>query len=359
MGVVNVTPDSFSDGGRARRPRACRSRTAGELLAEGADILDVGGESTRPGATRPVLAEELDRVVPVIEALAADGATVSVDTMRSEVAARAIAAGAQHRQRRLRGPRRPGDPRRRGADRRRRYVAMHWRAHSDHHAAVHRVRRRRGPRRGRRAGAAGRRRSVRPAWPTTGSCSTPGWASPSSPEHNWELLRHLDQVAASASRCWSARAARPSSAALLEDDRGEPRPVGEREAAGVALTALLAAAWAARYVWCLRVHDRARRIADALAVAAQWSAHAADRAAGARGARPPMTDELSILGIECFAHHGVFDHERRDGQVFMIDLVLGVDARPAAAPRRPGADRGLRRPGGPGRSRLCSGTRWT
>ena len=82
-----------------RRPLATPPRppspTAAHLVAQGADILDIGGESTRPGATRPLVAEELDRVVPVIRELAADGAVVSVDTMRAEVAAAALDAGAR------------------------------------------------------------------------------------------------------------------------------------------------------------------------------------------------------------------------------------------------------------------------
>src|ERR1700710_2772988 len=80
MGVVNAPPDSFSDGGRWATTDAAIAHGA-QLHAEGADILDIGGESTRPGATRPLVAEELDRVVPVIRALAAEGAPVSVDTM--------------------------------------------------------------------------------------------------------------------------------------------------------------------------------------------------------------------------------------------------------------------------------------
>src|SRR5689334_24521543 len=93
MGVVNVTPDSFSDGGRYDQvDRAVEHGLA--LVAEGADLVDIGGESTRPGATRPLVSEELARVVPVIEGLVANGAVVSVDTMRAEVAAAAIAAGA-------------------------------------------------------------------------------------------------------------------------------------------------------------------------------------------------------------------------------------------------------------------------
>lgn len=94
MGVVNVTPDSFSDGGRWATPEAAIAHGR-ELLAQGADLLDVGGESTRPGAVRPSPAEELARVVPVVEVLAAEGAVVSVDTMRAEVARAAAAAGAR------------------------------------------------------------------------------------------------------------------------------------------------------------------------------------------------------------------------------------------------------------------------
>src|SRR6476660_9668773 len=91
MGVVNVTPDSFSDGGRWLESDAAIAHGQ-ELRTDGADILDIGGESTRPGATRPLVEEELDRVVPVISALAADGAVVSVDTMRADVAEASLAA---------------------------------------------------------------------------------------------------------------------------------------------------------------------------------------------------------------------------------------------------------------------------
>jgi dihydropteroate synthase len=94
MGVVNVTPDSFSDGGET--PDAARAIARGsELIALGADIVDVGGESTRPGA-RPVdVKEETARVVPVIGALAATGAAVSVDTRHAPVMTAAVAAGAR------------------------------------------------------------------------------------------------------------------------------------------------------------------------------------------------------------------------------------------------------------------------
>ncbi|GGZ14219.1 dihydropteroate synthase [Streptomyces poonensis] len=93
MGVVNVTPDSFSDGGRWFDTTVAIKHGL-DLVAEGADLVDVGGESTRPGATRVDEAEELRRVVPVVRGLASEGVVVSVDTMRASVAEQALAAGA-------------------------------------------------------------------------------------------------------------------------------------------------------------------------------------------------------------------------------------------------------------------------
>ena len=93
MGVLNVTPDSFSDGGRWFDQASAVAHGL-DFIASGADIIDIGGESTRPGATRVDEAEELRRVVPVVRELAASGALISVDTMRASVAAAAIDAGA-------------------------------------------------------------------------------------------------------------------------------------------------------------------------------------------------------------------------------------------------------------------------
>ncbi len=94
MGVVNATPDSFSDGGRYRNTEKAIDRALA-MASEGADVLDIGGESTRPGAAPVALEEELDRVIPVIRGIAERSPTpISVDTTKPEVARRAIAAGA-------------------------------------------------------------------------------------------------------------------------------------------------------------------------------------------------------------------------------------------------------------------------
>jgi dihydropteroate synthase len=93
MGILNVTPDSFADGGRHNDFDAAISRGL-EMIAEGVDIIDIGGESTRPGAERVSEEEEIARTIPVITELAKHGATISIDTMRATTAATAINAGA-------------------------------------------------------------------------------------------------------------------------------------------------------------------------------------------------------------------------------------------------------------------------
>ena len=95
MGILNITPDSFADGGKylSKEDAIKQGR---RLIAEGADIIDVGGESTKPGVDRVSEADELARVIPVVTELVKDGAVISVDTMRSEVAKQAVAAGATY-----------------------------------------------------------------------------------------------------------------------------------------------------------------------------------------------------------------------------------------------------------------------
>lgn len=260
MGVVNVTPDSFSDGGRFAGTEAAIAHGRA-LLAEGADLVDIGGESTRPGATRPLLADELSRVVPVIEALASDGAVVSVDTMRAAVAERAVAAGARVVNDVSGGLADPlmlatvaaGDAA---------YVAMHWRAHSDHMqdfavydgpggvvAAVRRELEQ-------RLDAA-----VSAGLPAERIALDPGLGFAKTAEHNWELLRGLGALE-ELGRPLLVGASRKRFLGELLAEGGEPRPVDQREDAGTAVTALLAR----RRVWCVRVHD-ARAARDAVAVA--------------------------------------------------------------------------------------------
>ena len=260
MGIVNVTPDSFSDGGRWATSEAAVAHGR-HLVEQGADVLDIGGESTRPGATRPLVAEELDRVVPVIRELAADGTVVSVDTMRAEVAAAAVAAGAKIVNDVSGGL---ADPTILDvvADSDVHYVAMHWRAHADRmrdfsdyapDGVVASVRRE----------LAERLDAVLAAGvPRERVVLDPGLGFAKKPAHNWQLLGALDALRELDCPLLVGASRKSFLGSLLAVD-GAPRPVGEREHAHVALVTLLAL----RGVDLLRVHD-VRATRDALAVVA-------------------------------------------------------------------------------------------
>jgi dihydropteroate synthase len=264
MGVVNVTPDSFSDGGRWDTPDAAVAHGR-DLLADGADILDIGGESTRPGATRPLVAEELGRVVPVVRALVAEGATVSVDTMRAEVAEQALAAGATIVNDVSGGL---ADPRilevvaATGAT----YVCMHWRGHSDRMqdlasydvpggvvAAV-------------RDELSARVEEARAAGVRDEQIVLdPGLGFAKGAAHNWTLLAGLSVLQSLGFPLLVGASRKSFLGRLLEADDGSPRPVDQREDATTALTVLLAQ----QRVWGIRVHD-VRAARDALRTLRRW-----------------------------------------------------------------------------------------
>ena len=260
MGVVNVTPDSFSDGG-LYADAASAIEHGRLLLADGADILDVGGESTRPGATRPLVEEELDRVVPVIRALAGGGATVSVDTMRHQVAAAALDAGATIVNDVSGGLADP-DILRVVAERGVTYIAMHWRAHADHMTdfatydqpggVVQAVHDELGQR-GEAALAAGLAPDK--------LVLDPGIGFAKHGQHNWQLLARLGPIKALGYPLLVGASRKSFLGTLLADADGTPRPIDDREDATTALSVVLAR----EGVWGLRVHD-VRSTRDALRV---------------------------------------------------------------------------------------------
>jgi dihydropteroate synthase len=128
MGILNVTPDSFADGGKHFTTQDAVSRGK-EMIAEGVDIIDVGGESTRPGADRITVEEELRRVIPVITELSKLKVTISIDTTRAEVAKRAIEAGASIVND-VSGGKADSEMFKTVAKLKCKYVLMHWRGHS-------------------------------------------------------------------------------------------------------------------------------------------------------------------------------------------------------------------------------------
>ena len=246
MGVVNATPDSFSEAHLLDAVAHGR-----RLLAEGADLLDVGGESTRPGAERVGEQDELDRVLPVVTALCADGAVVCVDTTRASVAAAAVGAGAVL----------VNDVSGGLADEQMLpfvaraavgYVAMHWRGHSAdmqsralYDDVVAEV-----------CCELTDRRDAAEAAGIAQLVLDPGLGFAKEADHNWALLRRLDAIQSLGCPVLIGASRKAFLGALLAG-----RPAAGRDAATAAVTVLAAQAGA----WAVRVHDVAAS-ADAVRV---------------------------------------------------------------------------------------------
>jgi dihydropteroate synthase len=264
LGVVNVTPDSFSDGGEWLEP-AKAIRHGLDLLDEGADILDVGGESTRPGAIRPEVSEELRRVLPVIGELAATGACIAIDTMRTAVAEPAIAAGARLINDVSGGKADPGMLRfvaEAGVP----YICMHWRGHAEdmqskavYGDVVSEV-------------IAELREQLDAAESAGVSAEKliidPGLGFAKTAEHNWQLLQRLEEFDVLGRPMLMGVSRKTFLGRLLAAADGSPRPPKECDDATTAFTAVLAL----REVWGVRVHSvRASR--DAISVAQRLLSH--------------------------------------------------------------------------------------
>ncbi|WP_207474714.1 dihydropteroate synthase [Tessaracoccus sp. SD287] len=259
MGILNVTPDSFSDGGDHFAHEDALAH-AQRMLDEGADIIDVGGESTRPGSTRPSEQEELRRVVPVVAALAARGVSVSVDTMRASVARATIDEGAAIINDVSAGL---ADPDMLGvvADSEASYVAMHWRGHGsvmnelarydDISAEVdHELR--------------GRVEAALAAGiPRERVILDPGYGFAKDADQNWALLADQERFLGLGFRVLVGVSRKRFLGDLLSDERG-PRPVLQRDDAAVAITTLCAL----QGVWAVRTHT-VRQHRDATEVVAR------------------------------------------------------------------------------------------
>ncbi|GAA1839474.1 dihydropteroate synthase [Pseudonocardia ailaonensis] len=276
MGILNVTPDSFSDGGRyLDRGHAVAHGVA--MRDAGADLVDVGGESTRPGAGRVDAAIERERVVPVVRELAAEGVRVSVDTTRAEVAEAAVEAGAVV----------VNDVSGGLADRRMAatvaalqvpFILMHWRGHSDrmqelasYEDVIGEVRQELVA----RADAA-----VMAGVDPDRLILDPGLGFAKTAAHNWALLRRLDVLVALGFPVLVGASRKKFLGQLLADADGHPRPPSGRDAATAAISALAAEKGA----WGVRVHD-VESTMDSIAVSAAYRL-GASRARIAPGEQP-------------------------------------------------------------------------
>jgi dihydropteroate synthase len=260
MGVLNVTPDSFSDGGRWTDVDDAVAHAV-QLHSDGADIVDVGGESTRPGAARIDAAEEARRVLPVLRAVQAAGVPTSVDTYHSSVAAAALDAGASVVNDVSGGL---GDPamaevvRDAGCP----WILMHWRAHGatmQHLAHYDDVVRDVHAELGARVEAA-----VSAGVAESALVIDPGIGFAKTAEHNWALLHELAGFVALGIPVLVGSSRKSFLGALLADSDGKPRSVYEREDATTALTAYCAL----QGVWGVRVHDVRPSVDAAAAIAA-------------------------------------------------------------------------------------------
>lgn len=239
MGILNVTPDSFADGGKHFDLASALTR-AEQMIGEGVDIIDIGGESTRPGADRVSVAEELERVIPVVKEVVKLGIPISVDTMRSEVAQEAISLGVTYINDvsgGLADPKMPALISKNSV----KYVVMHWRAHSaqmmeyaQYKDVVVDV----------KSELLNRVDSAISAGVKDDQIIIdPGIGFSKEPAQNWELLRGIDQlhelgfpILIGASR---------------KRFLGEHLPPAEREEASIAVTSFCAA----QGVWAVRTHS--------------------------------------------------------------------------------------------------------
>lgn len=246
-GVLNVTPDSFSDGGLFDSVDRAVEQAA-VMGAQGADVIDVGGESTRPGAQRITPEEECDRVLPVVRELSGAGMTVSIDTMRAPVAEAAVQAGASIVND-VSGGRADETMHQVVARLDVPYVIMHWRGHSDqmdelarYHDPVAQV-------------CEELQEQVDKAVDAGVNESAlildPGIGFAKNTEHNWEVLRGLDRLGNLGFPMLVGPSRKRFLGALLADDSGTMRETAGRDVATSVMSALLAE-WG---VWGVRVHD--------------------------------------------------------------------------------------------------------
>lgn len=264
MGVLNVTADSFSDGGRYLDVDAAVEHGLA-MHRRGVDVVDIGGESTRPGADRidPIL--EAERVVPVIAALAAEGVVTSVDTMRASVAEAAIEAGVSIVND-VSGGRADSAMAGVVADGGLPWILMHWRAAGSEY---------------RHSGPADRYddvvadvrselleqvdRAMAAGVEESALVLDPGLGFAKNAQHNWQLLRGLPELVAAGFPVLVGASRKRFLGSLLADEDGSPRPPDGREIATAVVSALAVAGGA----WGVRVHDVQASL-DAVAVVKAW-----------------------------------------------------------------------------------------
>ncbi|RRD61313.1 dihydropteroate synthase [Leucobacter sp. OH1287] len=361
VGILNTTPDSFSDGGNFLDASAAVDH-ARQLVSEGAAIIDIGGESTRPGSIRVTPEEEQRRILEIVRRVKDLGVTVSVDTVNASTAAAALAAGADiinDVSGGLHDPQMLKTVAKHNAG----FIAGHWRgfpkpdnSRSDYMDVVAEVIEQLQQR-----AAAARQAGIA----ASKIVLDPGLGFDKTPEQCWRLLRALPRlqrigypllIGASRKRMVADLIAQqPGRGGEQADRQGGGSVSGAVERAGERdlVTALITAACASYGVWGVRVHNvAASQLALAVAretgtanetetaneaetVARTGTANetgtAGQTAAGSWPAEELSGDTISLTGLRVFAHHGVLAEEKRDGQTFLIDAVIHLNTAASAA----------------------------
>lgn len=256
MGVLNVTPDSFSDGGRFFDSKVAINHAL-QMITDGADIIDIGGESTRPGSDRISAQEELDRVMPVISALVDSGVAISIDTMRTEVAREAIEAGACMVNDVSGGKSDPGILNY-VASLKTPFILMHWRGPSnimntltDYQDVVVDVTAEISKQVDVAVAAGIARERI---------VIDPGIGFAKTVDQNWPILKHLDVLEGLGLPILMGASRKKFLGELLAKE-GVARDSDERESATTAISTIMAV----RGLWAVRVHD-VKSSSDAIAV---------------------------------------------------------------------------------------------
>jgi dihydropteroate synthase len=258
MGILNVTPDSFADGGRHFTMEDALKR-AEVMIAEGVDIIDVGGESTKPGADRVTEEEEISRVIPVITELAKQDVPLSIDTTRAAVAEKAIKAGATYVNDVSGGLADPAMYTLIAKSPKVQYIIMHWRSHSKnmqelatYKDVVKEVKEEIEER---------INSAIEAGVDPEQIIIDPGIGFSKLSEHNWELLRNIDRLALLGYPILIGA----SRKRFLGELTGATNP-DDREAASIAITAMVAK----QSVWGVRTHS-VKPHRDAIATVAAFA----------------------------------------------------------------------------------------
>lgn len=320
MGVINVTPDSFSDGAQLQNLEQAVARGLA-LKKAGASVVDVGGESTRPGAELVGALEEQQRAIPVVEALASAGVTVSIDTIRADTARAAVLAGASFVND-VSGGTYDAQMYETVAELSRehgtKYIIGHWRgvpdlghSRSDYKNVVAEVC---------EALKKQAQAAILAGLPANKILLDPGLGFDKNAEQSWQILREIEQLKALGFPVCVGVSRKRMLGEIVFDTTGSAGEFSDRDLPTSTVTALAAR----EGIELVRVHD-VLGSAQALEVVRLWG----DQSKAKPQPETQRSDVIKLTGLEVFAHHGVFDFERKNGQRFLIDIEIFTDLVPA------------------------------